>query len=102
MIMAHQIDGFLFAGQLVAGLMVLMPFALRDRYKAGRWFFDKQTGVAVDQARLSIAMFVLLLFLGFGSVSAFLLGEALWGSLIVSFDILVAARLIVIAPRASA
>ena len=100
--MPHQIDGFLFVGQIVAGLMVLLPFALRDRYQAGQWFCEKQKSVAGGHAQLAPAMFFALLLLGFGSVSAFLLGEALLGSLIVSFDIFLAARLVVVAPRASA
>ena len=99
--MSELINGWSVLGQILGGLMVLMPFVLRDRYKTGKWFFDKQSQVAETNIQLQPTLFALLFFGALGSISAFLIGEIFIGWLLLSGAILFTAWLTVIAPRAS-
>jgi len=91
-------DGFVFVSQLVGGLMVLLPFVLRERYKTGKWFFDIQQDSALVPGQFSSVIFMGLLVLAFGAVIAFLLRELAVGWVIVAYANLIAFRLVAAAP----
>lgn len=99
--MSQLMSGLSYTGQILGGLMVLVPFVLRDRYKEGKWFFDKQARHAGTHPQLPPAIFALLLFTALGAVSALFLGEVIWGWLVLAINILFAVRLTASAPRAS-
>ena len=99
--MPQLINGWSVLGQILGGLMVLMPFVLRDRYKTGKWFFDKQSQVAGTSTQLQPALFALSFFVALGSIGTFFIGEVLFGWLLLSCAILFNAWLTVNAPGAN-
>lgn len=82
-----------FVSQLVSGLMVLLPFVLRDRYQTDKLFLDKQQSSELPPTQPPRVIFAGLLVLAFGSVIAFLLRELAVGWGIVACAIFLAFRL---------